>query len=933
MQQNMIGKRGILALTLLCGSFAFATDYYVSTTGADANDGTTAETAFATIDKAITTAVAGDTIYVASGTYQTTTQYGPNLLATMIGTGESRDDVVIDSDGTYRTLRIASTGTVKHMTIIGNANYKADKGGAVEMTGGLLEDCVVKNGTASNASNPEGGNVYVASDGVISNCEIFGGKAKRRAGNVYVEKGTVVNCNIHDGYSESDAGNLYMVHGLVSKCTIADGQAKGDGGNIRWYDNADGQIADCVISNGQIVAVQDSDGKYPEKKGANIFLKGSGKLTRCKVLGGSYLDAGYNCGSLCVYYSSAAVEDCLIEGSECGGALLAGTTYIYNTTIIANDKYGIWSWGDGKNFHNTILFGNMLDGANKDYTGNKPKADAAVFGLAVTTSGGVFKSGEYSDGVILLEDSSAFADYANGDYHPVKGSILVDAGTADPRADASATDLDGNPRVVNAIDIGCYEYQPVDFTVSFSMAFENDDHIPAAVAFTAVPLNADGDVSYTWDFGDGSEKVVTTDAMVSHTYEQPGKFTVSLVAEAGSETASLMREDLVAVYDTAVWVNPNGSETFPYNTEATGVKTIDKAISVHSSAGRGEILIVPGLYTTEWQYALNQAYVVRGMGATPEDVVVRNSKQADKNNNYRRAFEVAHADARVENLTMEGGTVYDNRGGNLRITAGVVSNCVIRGGTATVGTGNAAGGGVEVTGSGILTHCVVTNNALIGASGSTVYGGGAGIYMCYNQKNMRLSNCLVAYNTYEPGVDAETGAGIVKEGAAGVYFGGANEQVVVENCTVVSNTVVGSVKDDSAGIYCTSWSTTFRNCVVAGNYETDKGQYTSVAFSEYQGTPKNGVANCVMDDTDTNKSCILYGTIRCVSGNVKTMFKDFDKGNFMPKPGSVLANKGTSSLTLPGEVDLAGKPRVFGKAIDIGCFEAQQNSGLIITIR
>lgn len=932
MQEIMIGKRGVLALALLCGSFAFATDYHVSTTGADANDGLTAETAFATIDRAIDVATASDTIYVASGTYQTTTQWGPNLKATMVGTGDSRDDVVIESAGSYRTLRTASTAVVKHLTIVGNKDYKADKGGAVEMTGGLLEDCVVKNGTASNATNPGGGNVYVASDGVISNCEIFGGKAKRCAGNVYVEKGTIVNCNIHDGFSEGDAGNLYMVHGLVSKCTIADGQAKGDGGNIRYYDNADGQIADCVISNGQIVAVRGADGKYPEKKGANVLLRGSGKLTRCKVSGGSYLDAGYDCGSLCIYYSSAVVEDCLIEGSECGGALLAGTTTIYNTTIAANDKYGIWSWGDGRNFYNTILFGNVLDGANKDYTGNKPRTDAAVFGLA-TTSGGVFKSGEYSNGVILLEDSSVFTDYANGDYRPVKGSALVDSGTPDPRSDASVTDVDGKPRVVNAIDIGCYEYQPVDFTVSFAMTLENDDHIPVAATFTAIPLNADGEVSYTWDFGDGSEKLSTVEATVSHTFENPGKYTVSIVAEAGGETAVLTRENLVVAYDTTIWVNPNGSETFPYNTEATGVKTIDKAISVHSSAGRGEILVAPGLYTTEWQYALDRAYVVRGMGASPEDVIVRNTKQADKSNNWRRTFEVANADARVENLTMEGGSVYDNRGGNLRLTAGVVSNCVIRGGTATVGTGNAAGGGVEVTGSGILTHCVVTNNALIGISGSTVYGGGAGIYMCYNQKSMRLSNCLIAYNTYEPGAASETEEGIVKDGSAGVYFGGANEQSVMENCTVVSNTVVGSVKDDSAGIYCTSWSTTFRNCVVAGNYETDKGKYTSVAFSEDQGTPKNGVVNCVMDDTDTNKSCILYGTTRCAPGDVKTMFKDFDKGNFMPKPGSVLANKGTSSLTLPCEVDLAGKPRVFGKAIDIGCFEAQQNSGLIIVIR
>ena len=90
---------------------AFAADYYVATTGNDSNDGSAA-TPFATIDAAITNAVAGDIIYVAAGTYSTTTQWGPNLKAKLIGEGTSRDDVVIQSAGTYRTLRMAA-GSLK----------------------------------------------------------------------------------------------------------------------------------------------------------------------------------------------------------------------------------------------------------------------------------------------------------------------------------------------------------------------------------------------------------------------------------------------------------------------------------------------------------------------------------------------------------------------------------------------------------------------------------------------------------------------------------------------------------------------------------------------------------------------------------------------------------------------------------------------------
>lgn len=911
MQYLTLGRRILSALAVFCGSFAFATDYYVSTTGSDANNGLSSETAVATIDKAISLATTkDDTIHVAPGTYQTTTQWGPNLLATMVGTGTSRDEVVIESSGAHRTLRMAADSVVRHLTLVGNKDYKADKGGAVEMSGGLLEDCVIKDGTSNNSSNPGGGNVYL-NGGTVRNCLITGGKAKRSGGNVYLENGTVENCEIRDGYSENEAGNLYFAYGLVSKCTIADASALGDGANVRTYDNANGQIVDCVISGGKILAVQGDDGKWPERKGANAFIRGSVKVTRCQFLGGSYSENGYNCGSLTLYYpgNGTVVEDCLIKDSDCGGALLAGSTYIYNTTIVDNEQYGVWSWGSGKTFYNTILYGNVLAGVSKDWAGDKPSKN--VFGLAVT-SGGVFKSGDYSNGIILLENSDAFVDYEKGDYH-LKGSVLVDVGTTDPRTDVSATDLDGNPRVINQVDIGCYEYQPTVFSVIFSMSYDTNDHIPAQARFTAQPLNADGAVTYTWDFGDGSERVTTTETTVTHTFETAGKFTVTLTAESAGETTQQTRKELAVIYDTFVWVSPTGTATFPYNTLETGFRAIDSAMSVHASVGGGEIRVAPGTYETAWQYNLDKDYVVKGMGKTPEDVVIRNTAKADKSNTYRRVFQVASAGARVENLTMEGGSVYNQFGGNLRITAGTVANCIIRGGLATADNDNAAGGGVELGGSGVVTHCIIQDNVLTGLSKAEQYCGGAGVFMTSYNKNMRLSNCLIVGNTYRPGETVQTGA-------AGIRFGGANEQVVMENCTVVANTVEGSLKDDSAGAYCTSWTTTIRNCVFAGNTETGKDKATSVKFDSHMN-----VVNCVMDDAAFNKYCTV--------GDVKTMFKDFTNENYMPRPGSVLANKGTDKLTLPTDKDLAGNPRVFGKAIDIGCYEVQKNNGLTIIIR
>ncbi len=65
---------------------------------------------------------------------------------------------------------------------------------------------------------------------------------------------------------------------------------------------------------------------------------------------------------------------------------------------------------------------------------------------------------------------------------------------------------------------------------------------------------------------------------------------------------------------------------------------------------------------------------------------------------------------------------------------------------------------------------------------------------------------------------------------------------------------------------------------------------------------------------------------------LKDMFKDFEGGDFTPVPGSVLANKGTTP-NYAAAVDLAGNKRIFGKAIDIGCYEVQRNPGFLLMIR
>ena len=880
----------------LCASVSFvsATDYYVSPDGGDANNGLDPSNPFLTIDAAITAATSGDdVIHVAAGTYSTTTQWGPNLKAKLVGEGATRDDVVIQSAGTYRTLRMAAGSWVENVTIVGEGTWQADKGGAIEMSGGTITNCVVRDGTAKANGNTAGGNIYVNNvDALITDCEIYGGSATNRGGNVYLDRGLISNCTIYNGTCPNNiGGNVYQYQGMMSNCVIYAGTAKNDGGNVRM--NGSGTMVDCVISNGTVEA--------SDKKGANVYMDSSAKMTRCHLVGGVNT-AAYNGGSLCVYSSSASVEDCLIEGSECGGVLLGATSYLYNCTIV-NNKYGCWAWSNNQHFFNVVIYGN-----ESEWNGNLPNNASAEFvSCASSGSARIVTDGDF--GVTTITDS-AFVNYANGDYRPAIGSALIDAGTADPRgASASTTDLAGKLRTSGTIDIGCYEFQKSDVVVHIDSGTYDQTFAPATVTFTHSTDNSASpeNVVFTYDFGDGSAAESTSALTISHTYTTPGVYTVKITAvnECDEEAAEMTYNGYVSVASSIVYVTPGNSAagTFPYNTPEKGFGNLKTA--VQNAQNGYTLLLGEGVHETVDQVSFNKAITIRGLGATPDAVVVSNTT-ANPNTYYHRTMEMNNANGRIENITIANGCVKNQFGGNLRLVTGVVSNCVIRGGLAVADNGNAGGAGVELAGAGTLTHCIISNNVVQGSSNSGSYAGGA-VAVQYNAKNGRISNCLIVLNHYVTSGDT------VKAGAAGIRFCGSNDNTQIENNTIAANVVEGSLADDSAGVYCTTWYGRLRNNIIVGNYETGKEKYTSVRMDTDHGTFVNNLT-----DADATPASV---------------FKKFAANDFRPNASGEAYNAGTDALTLLPSVDLAGKPRVKFDKIDIGCYECQSQACTLVLFR
>ena len=1100
-----------MAVALAAG-LARATDYYVAPapTGSDDNAGTSADAPFETIDKAISTAVAGDNIYVSAGTYSTTTQYGPNLAANLIGTGATRGDVVIQSAGAYRTLRMAANSWLENVTIVGIADIsKVDKGGAIEMNGGTITNCVVRDGTAKgNDSKNAGGNLYVNSDGaLVVDCEISGGMAKCRGGNVCLDHGTLRNCTITGGttsggseqnnggnvwtyqgkienctisggsavlggnvfiynanaslaggtisggtatqyggnvylregaiskatvsggfttttsgnygggniYAEGNAvvsecvildgsayrrggnvyavggatvkdcaitngtcsanigGNIYMeaatvtnsiVYGgsapagrggniflnyaasLVTDCTIENGNAGTQGGNI--YVNAGAVcgstiangtsvteggnvfmaastvVSDCVISNGTI---NSTNSNWDGPKGVNVNLNGaSAKLLRCHVIGGTTTplkDDGsfyYERGSVAVNNSSAQIDNCLVEGSACGGVVMQSNGYLYNSTIVKNGRYGYWAWNANQHVYNTVIYGNTANDANVDYTGNMPNGDSAAFlNNAVTESGSRHTTSAYPT-VVLLSDDSAFTDYANGNYVPTATSALVDAGATDARADASTSDLLGNPRTSGQVDIGCYEFQKSEMTVSFAYAEPLEhQYAPVTASFTVAAQNVPSGQTptFTIDFGDGTEPDVTTESALTHAYAQPGVYTITVTVSApGTADATMTYQDFVSLSSQTIYVTKdNANAAFPYNTPETGYASFAAALA--DAVDGGEIRVGDGVYEQTAKQVVNKGVTICGNLDNPGAVVLCNTATAASGQGDKRVMSIDNANALVCGLTLQGGQVYHGNGGNLTISAGMISNCVIRGGVAYAGTDAeyGMGAGVAISGSGVVSHCAITNNEVRGeASGKWVQGGA--VVFPWGSSG-KLLHSLVAGNRWV--VESDTA-----NGTAGILYHGSTSDSRVESCTVVANEIVGTCGPScAAGIRC-DWNSVVRNTAIAGNRI---GAAVSNVFLAQDGdTWKDGLNNCVTEDA------LPSGNASCSTATVNEMFRNYANGDYRPKTKGALYDKGID-LLVAVSVDLAGKPRVFGKAIDIGCYESQMKAGFSVVIR
>lgn len=497
---------------------------YVATTGSDSNTGTI-DKPFATVQKALDTVKAGQTIYVRGGTY--------NALNTFKTSG---------SEGKYITLRnypnetpflTCTTGTDGAILHLNGCNYikiyGLEIGGhsAEKAYGILLDDCenhiVISNNHIHNLlTTKPGENENGEANGIL----LFGeGKTDETSiNNICIE-----NNNIHNnttGWSEtlSTSGNCKYVN--VINNTVHDNTNIG----IDFYGNAKyctvpayDQPRYCVAAGN---TVYNSICSYAECAG--LYLDGArDTVFENNIIYGSMYGIEIGSEELQASYpvKNVIVRNNLVYKNSCGGIRVGGydkkktgyvtETKIYNNTLVDNGE-GEGGWNGEFCFvkcNGVDVRNNMVYKSAKKYPligGDLP----AQYTLNVTFNNNVFYDTNSSDETYFeyrgssQEGIDAFNTFVGGtnysgkpsfnsDYSLANGSYGIDLGDNGVLNDmGSLVDLGNNYRAIGTVDVGAFEYQdgskPTVTTVSTTTT--TTEATTETTTYDKADLNKDGNV-------------------------------------------------------------------------------------------------------------------------------------------------------------------------------------------------------------------------------------------------------------------------------------------------------------------------------------------------------------------------------------------------------------------------------------------------------
>lgn len=835
--------------------------------------------------------------------------------------GQGRDKTFIKPELSVQTrgINMKSAGSiVEDVTIAGFTNVLKEAGSGVRMENGKLNRVRVTGNQCYSYHLKAGAGIYM-SGGVVTNS-------------------IIENNSAESGYGGVEGIGICMTKGLVVDCVITN----------NWRDRN-------------------------EFKGGGVCIGGAGTLQRCLVMGNGSKNKGNNTANtrgMGVYLKSAGavVDQCLIISNDIHGVLLENGT-VKNSVIMGHETtsaaYTAGVEMKGGNLWNCTITENQ---SPNTFAGLKMTGGTSVNNIVygngelgdVSATSGTFHTNLVSglSGVTTMKavgnivSDPFFQNLEEGDFSIGFNSPALDAGAT---IAAVSQDLAGVERPQGAgHDIGAYEWVAAAggelacaIIVSQTRVMEGE-----AVSIRARVQGGTGTYTYTW-YVDGQLREETGDTPSFENLE-PGAHSVRLVVSDGESVQEAVTENPIEICPLVVYVSKNGSNSFPYNTEAKAAQSVNDAFAALWKAsdivsviniGEGEYILSAELACTTPIQILGAGrdltildgselgYAFRAIDVAEDGVVVKDLTICKCKNNVGGTAIRMERDGWLESIRVTENCVRNPDGGSqlggsagIYMSAGVVTNCLVDANWADSSYGGFDGVGIRMSG-GLVVDSTICDNwrrrgQVLGV-GVSVRGG-------------TLLRCMIKGNhNFNIAPDADDTQGM------GLYVAGNG--AVVQNCSVISNGFSG-IRIDSGSIYNTlvsghqklgSNKTTagvwqrggnLYNCTIAGNVSLNELNSDLVRIG-------GNLVNCIVVKTETeagenDKSNLLA---------VDPKFKNSGKGDYHLRQTSPAINAGDNTVweDFDHPTDLDGNNRLGVESdgkVDIGCYERMPSRRTLLEV-
>lgn len=366
---------------------------------------------------------------------------------------------------------------------------------------------------------------------------------------------------------------------------------------------------------------------------------------------------------------------------------------------------------------------------------------------------------------------------------------------------------------------------------------------------------------------------------------------------AAAESLRLLAAGAAIYVDPATGSDTNGGGAdAPKETIAAAVD----AIAALDSSDPCTIFLAPGIHRVNRKNGIELSLPISvvGMGRHPSDVIVTNTSPTAIEGS-KRLFLLDNAGAVVSGLTMTGGVINWAEGSAFRINAagGMVTNCIVENCQGNNGHSRAA----AFLSSGLVTHTLFRDIRLNAVAKDK------DLVLVLDLCGGSAENCLIT------GIDTDKSVVLARVNSASSSM---------RNCTiaacVISGDGAGTREDGTpftttcSPLYISSGgAAAVQNCVAAG--VTDGNGNSLHAFGHHD-TIMAAMGNCAFD---AEPSVSPNGT---AVAPAEALFADFPGRDFRPRIRGPLHNAGATYGGMAA-VDFAGRPRVIGNHIDIGCYE------------